>query len=45
MLLGLESKDQTLAKMATTRQKLAVEVSAMREDGEYLRQQVLLRRC
>ena len=41
MLLGLESKDQTLAKMVSTRQKLAVEVSAMREDGEHLRQQVL----
>jgi hypothetical protein len=31
--------------MVSTRQKLAVEVSAMREDGEYLRQQVLFRRC
>jgi len=38
--LGVKSKDESLAKMVSTRQSLAVEVAAMREDGEYLREQL-----
>ena len=38
--LGVQSKDECLAKMVATRQSLAVEVAAMKEDGEHLRGQL-----
>jgi len=40
LTLGVQSKDECLAKMVATRQSLAVEVAAMREDGDYLREQL-----
>ena len=40
LTLGVQSKDECLAKMVSSRQSLAVEVAAMREDGEHLRGQV-----
>ena len=40
LTLGVQSKDECLAKMVATRQNLAVEVAAMREDGDYVREQL-----